>query len=812
MKRIIASALAVIFVLVSISGVITPVLAAEPVTEDLIESPLGEEFSTDSVPLPYEEESSDDFETDEIEAAEEPGTADIEVEEDAPSDFNVPEDESSLSDALIPEEATIENDQNEIPADTESVAATEEVREELVGSAASTGTDAGIATGDYYILTGINGTSALHVKGQSTANSANITLYAKNGCDAQRFHVTNYGNGVYEITNIFSSKAVTVSGASTKAGANVIQYTNGNTDDKRWYILKSSRSGYCTIQSRLSKNVLTVQGGQAANFANVFVDTDKSAASQQWKFVKCEVQTTPWTKNNMKSGYYMIQSKLASNRYLEVADDSWLNGGNIQLGPTCSKASRVFYITNLGNGRFTLQACISGHFMEVTANKMAYATNIRQGSKTSGAAKQIFYSSTNRDDGYYFLKPSQDIHNFAVGVRSGRTTLGTNIYLTKPNPCYKAQMFKFVPVAAPNAPVNEGAYQIKFTNNTSYVVSIPGKNNTDNSTATLYKNESNNYQKFTIVPLGDGYCKILVASNQKALTVKGNGTGNDVDVVQQTYKGLNGQKWKLTGCRNRFKIISKLNGKALTSKSATASNKVNLRMYTESTSNNNLQTFSLSVTSVTISSDRGYVYQTDPVTKKAFKLEKQFTTDPVVSNTDFMAAVLYTEAGDQGVAGMMMVGYVIKTRMAEGAASAKAGNYVEYSGTLKHMIYQYGQWQVARDGALTRVLTDISVGEASYLSKARTAAANVEAKKNIVLETDATKYVRKTATTSTKSTLKSGAQIKPSAFIYNSFMTPAAWNRYAKSGSYPKFASGYGAGKNMLTYKGHVFFLDAEVW
>ena len=235
-------------------------------------------------------------------------------------------------------------------------------------------------------------------------------------------------------------------------------------------------------------------------------------------------------------------------------------------------------------------------------------------------------------------------------------------------------------------------------------------------------------------------------------------------------------------------------------------------MYTDSSTYNGLQTFGLYVTTVTSSSDRGYVYQTDPVTKKRFKLEKQYLTDPSVSDTDFMAAVLYTEAGDQGIAGMMMVGYVIKTRMAEGAAAAKAGNFVEYPGTLKLMIYHYGQWQVARDGALTRVLTDISVGEASYLSKARKAAANVEAKKNIVLEADATRYVKSSATSSTKTTLKSGTQIKPSAFIYNSFMTPAAWNRYANSGSYPKFASGYGAGKNMLLYRGHVFFLDAEVW
>ena len=811
MRKIAAAVLTIICIISNIAGACISVPAAEPVDATISESFIEEELPAESAIDPFEDDMSGDFEAEETEAAEEPGPANIIEEEDAPADFDLPNDESSLSDALVPEEIPSSGEQTEIPPDTESVAATEEVQEELVGTAGSTGTDAEIETGDYYIITGINGKSALHVKGQSRANRANICIYNRNGCDTQRFHVTNYGNGVYAITNIYSSRVLTVSGASTKAGANVVQFSNGNTDNRRWYIQKGTKSGYCTIQTRLCKNVLTVQGGKAANFANVCVDTNKNASSQQWKFVKCEVQTIPWTKNNMKTGYYMIQSKLDSNRYLEVAGDSWLSGGNIQLGPTCSKASRVFYITNLGDGRFRMQACVSGHYMEVIANNMATGTNIRQGSRNDGA-KQIFYSSTNRDDGYYFIKPSQDIHHFAVGVKGGSSALGTNVYLTRPNPCFKAQMFKFVPVAAPNTAVNEGAYQIRFSSGSSYVVTIPGKNNTDNSTATLYKNELNNFQKFTIVPLGDGYCKILVAANQKALTVKGNGTGNNVDVVQQTYKGLNGQKWKIQGCRNRFKFISKLNGKALTTNSTTGSNNVNLRMYTESSAYNCMQTFGLTITSVTSSSDRGYVYQTDPVTKKSFKLERQFTTDPSVSDTDFMAAVLYTEAGDQGIAGMMMVGYVIKTRMAEGAAAAKAGDFVEYPGTLKYMIYHYGQWQVARDGALTRVLTDISVGEASYLSKARTAASYVEAKKNIVLEADATKYVKKTATTSTKTVLKSGTQIKPSAFIYNSFMTPKAWTRYATSGSYPKFASGYGAGKNMLTYKGHVFFLDAEVW
>ena len=43
-------------------------------------------------------------------------------------------------------------------------------------------------------------------------------------------------------------------------------------------------------------------------------------------------------------------------------------------------------------------------------------------------------------------------------------------------------------------------------------------------------------------------------------------------------------------------------------------------------------------------------------------------------------------------------------------------------------------------------------------------------------------------------------------------MTPNAWNRFATDGRHYKFASGYGAGKNTFLYRGHVFFLDKEVW
>ena len=194
-----------------------------------------------------------------------------------------------------------------------------------------------------------------------------------------------------------------------------------------------------------------------------------------------------------------------------------------------------------------------------------------------------------------------------------------------------------------------------------------------------------------------------------------------------------------------------------------------------------------------------------------------------VTEDDFFAAVLYTEAGGQGIDGMMMVAYVINNRMAKGIEAARTGAYVEYPGTLDIMIYQKEQWQVARTkdngdpAPLGNVLRDIVNGTADYLSRARTVVAKANNRDDIVLEHTATVYTRTGANSSTRSTMPVGTHIKASAFTYNSFMTPKAWLRYCQDGRHTKFKANY-QGNNAFLYsgavtsQGHVFFYDEDVW
>jgi len=119
-----------------------------------------------------------------------------------------------------------------------------------------------------------------------------------------------------------------------------------------------------------------------------------------------------------------------------------------------------------------------------------------------------------------------------------------------------------------------------------------------------------------------------------------------------------------------------------------------------------------------------YIYLTDPTDKKTRKVEPQIQTDPQIgkdiTEEEFLAAVLYTEAGDQGYEGQIMVGLTILNRVKSS----------EFPNSLKFVIYSDGQFEVARNGTLTRWLERIrdNEPEVSYLTTYKSIKAAQKAK------------------------------------------------------------------------------------
>ena len=810
-------------------------------------------------PAPATDESADKAEVPESEEdASSAATESIDETESVSDEFLSPESESAesgLDDDSVPAEDSsnlTDDSAEELPVTTESEEASgitdadsaaesapdesndessDAEKLEETEEAGKVGTSAPFAEGDYYIYSAIKDRVVFDIKGGMKRDCVNLQLYQSNESDAQKFHVAFGSDGTATITALHSGKVLDAAGRGTARGTNVQQYTSNGTPAQKWLITAATLAGYYTIKASYANLVMDAAGRSSSNGTNIQLYTPNNTVAQQWKFVPVE-KTEPVPEEpkelpaSLKTGYYKILMAKNANRCIEVQNGSFEESANIAVGPNSQEAAQVFYLTNLGAGWYTLESCLTGYMFAAKSTSTANGTNIEQKTRNGEKTQKWYITECN---GLYTIYSGVN-SKAAVDVNGAMIGIGTNIRLYESNKSI-AQQWIFKPVSEPTTVLPGGNYVISCAANPNIVVSIPARTAAKGSNAALATYNGNNYQKFIVTSLGDGTYKLIVAGSAMALDVAGGARSNGGNLQQYSYNGTTAQRWKIIGCRGVYKIIGEGSGRAIDATGGKIAAGTNLQIYTDNGTPAQQFTFSPAVimaeNNVVITNENGKTYAVDPATGKKFQIEPEYLNDPRVgvdvTEDDFFAAVLYTEAGGQGIDGMMMVAYVIKNRMAKGIEAARTGAYVEYPGTLDIMIYQKEQWQVARTkdngdpAPLGNVLRDIVNGTADYLTRARTVVAKANNRDDIVLEHTATVYTRTGANSSTRSTMPVGTHIKASAFTYNSFMTPKAWLRYCQDGRHTKFKANY-QGNNAFLYsgavtsQGHVFFYDEDVW
>lgn len=148
----------------------------------------------------------------------------------------------------------------------------------------------------------------------------------------------------------------------------------------------------------------------------------------------------------------------------------------------------------------------------------------------------------------------------------------------------------------------------------------------------------------------------------------------------------------------------------------------------------------------------GTAVQTGNIPAPTVDVETTYYTDPNVSGTVLLAAIIYSEAGNQPYYGQVAVGMVITNRMRSSS----------FPRTLREVIYQKQQFEPARNGALTKYLTNPKLISANSLKAAQEVVQKY--KTNVrTLQLSATETI---------------------SFPYLFFMTPAAYQRLGLSSPY----------------------------
>ena len=142
-----------------------------------------------------------------------------------------------------------------------------------------------LADGTYTITSAFSG-KCVDIAAASTANSAQVQQYQCNGTGAQKFAVTNQGQGWYRLVNANSGKAIDIAAASTADGAKVQQYTDNGTTAQRFSIKAGSDVTTFVITNEGSAKCLDVADWSTNDSAKIQQWTCSGNVNQAWRFTK----------------------------------------------------------------------------------------------------------------------------------------------------------------------------------------------------------------------------------------------------------------------------------------------------------------------------------------------------------------------------------------------------------------------------------------------------------------------------------------------------------------------------------------------
>lgn len=371
------------------------------------------------------------------------------------------------------------------------------------------------------------------VANSSMANQAKVNVATNQKSSSQRFEIRSAGNGYYYLIAEHSGKALDVKGGSSADGTPVQQYTlNTSVAAQKWAFISAGNGNYY-IQSALGTmmeiNGSAVQTGKS----------DKSMA-QKWTLKKSDYRP-------IKDGTYTISNKINQKQVLEVASASMKNGGNIQINTTNNKSEQRFEVRYVGDGYYSIVSEQSGKALDVVSGKTANGTNLQQYAWNKNKPKAQLWKFVDAGNGYYYIRSKT---GNVIDLSNKSAAKNSNVYMWGMTGT-STQQWKMT--VSSYRPIEDGEYVISSIKNKNAFMA----NYENNIQISLIEN--NALQKFKVSYVKDGYYKIVLASNGKALDVYDASTKNKANLQLYKDNGTNAQLWKFVYADDdSFFIRSKL--------------------------------------------------------------------------------------------------------------------------------------------------------------------------------------------------------------------------------------------------------------
>ena len=135
--------------------------------------------------------------------------------------------------------------------------------------------------GNWEIQSVVDSSYVLDIRGKSTADSARMIVWRRNGGKNQQYQFKLQSDGTYGIRCVHSGKYVDVQGGGTAKSQPVIQYAWNGGKNQRWKITVDAKNQVSLICSK-SGMAFDIQGGKVTNRAQMIQYTVNSGNNQKW--------------------------------------------------------------------------------------------------------------------------------------------------------------------------------------------------------------------------------------------------------------------------------------------------------------------------------------------------------------------------------------------------------------------------------------------------------------------------------------------------------------------------------------------------
>ena len=203
-------------------------------------------------------------------------------------------------------------------------------------------------------------------------------------------------------------------------------------------------------------------------------------------------------------------------------------------------------ITEMNDFRFKKQA---GGYYQILNTRCMLALEVKGGNTANGAAIVLnTWNGTDRQK-WKIVKNkngSVTLVNKATGkaiqTKNSKVTAGTALVQNTKNGS-DAQQFWMVK--------EPKQVSVKYTKNyylvskaaSGFAVKVQNNSTAASANICLGRNQKDYTLKYQLIYSGDGYYRIMNTMTKKFLTVKGNSSANGANVIQDTWKNSNGQRW-----------------------------------------------------------------------------------------------------------------------------------------------------------------------------------------------------------------------------------------------------------------------------